>query len=324
MEAIDKIKTNVVGVDIGMEKTTYAIVDIRGNILKEDAFNTLDYPDVNEFAAALSERIMVLAESACGYENIRSVGIGAPSSNFLTGCIEHAANLHWGGQVPLAAMLRDRLGLAVALANDCHAAALGERAFGSAHGMRDFIVISLGHGGVGSCIFSNGLPHLGEQGFAGEVGHCCMVEDGRQCGCGRKGCLETYVSVRGIMKTAREMMAEGEATLLDEKTLTIDTIIDASEKGDTIAQKAIAKTGEILGLALANYASLLNPEAIILTGEMTRLGNLLLEPTRKTIDEHVFHNIRGRVKLLVSTLDNRDVLGASALAWDVKEYSLFK
>lgn len=327
MEAIDKIKTNVVGIDINVEKTTYAVVDIRGNILKKESMATQDYPDVNDYVTALSERIVMLAEESCGYENIRSVGIGAPSGNFQTGCIEHASNLHWEGQVPLATMLQDRLGLAVALANDCHATALGERMFGSAHGMHDFIVISLGHGGVGSCIFTHGEPHLGEQGFAGEVGHTCIVEDGRSCGCGRQGCLEPYVTPAGIVKTAEELIAQSkESTLLSEQDeLTPATIIDCCEKGDKTAQKVLSQTGALLGMALANYATLMNPEAIILTGEMTHMGKWLMEPMRRSFEEHVFHNIRGKVKLLVSILNDkdRDVLGASVLAWDVKEYSLF-
>lgn len=327
MEAVDKIKTRVVGIDVRETKTTYALVDVRGEIIAQDYFSTADYPNVSDFVTELSERIVMLVEENGGYEQVRSVGISAPSGNFLTGCIENAANMPWKGVVPLAAMLQDRLGLAVALANDAHITALGEKAYGSAHGMKDFIVVSVSHGGLGSCIFINGMPHLGVNGFAGEVGHTCVVPDGRQCGCGRQGCLETYASDRGLVKTAEELIAEGSPTLMSNlEVLDVRTIADCCDKGDRVAIEAFRRVGFILGLGLANYASMLNPEAIILTGDITQAGKWLLKPMRASFEEHVFHNVRGATRLLVSILKEgeRDVLGASALAWDVKEYSLFK
>ena len=327
MEVVDEIKTRVVGVDIREARTTYALVDIRGEILAIDYFSTLDYPDVNNFVTALSEKIIMLVEENGGYERVRSIGISAPSSNYLTGCMENAANMPWKGVVPLAAMIRDRMGLAVALANDAHITALGEKAYGSAHGLKDFIVVSLSHGGLGSCILYDGKPHLGVNGFAGEVGHTCVEINGRQCGCGAKGCLETYCSDKGLLMTIQELKNEGLSTILDDyKTLSIPTIVQCCDQGDKLAIEAMCRTGFTLGLGLANYASVLNPEAIILTGDMMAAGKWLLKPMRKSFDEHVFHNIQGKTRLLVSILKEgeRDVLGASALAWDVKEYSLFK
>ncbi len=327
MEVVDEIKTRVVGVDIREARTTYALVDIRGEILAIDYFSTMDYPDVNNFVTALSEKIIMLVEENGGYERVRSIGISAPSSNYLTGCMENAANMPWKGVVPLAAMIRDRMGLAVALANDAHITALGEKAYGSAHGLKDFIVVSLSHGGLGSCIFYDGKPHLGVNGFAGEVGHTCVEVNGRQCGCGAKGCLETYCSDKGLLMTIQELKNEGLSTILDDyKTLSIPTIVQCCDQGDKLAIEAMRRTGFTLGLGLANYASVLNPEAIILTGDMMAAGKWLLKPMRKSFDEHVFHNIQGKTRLLVSILKEgeRDVLGASALAWDVKEYSLFK
>lgn len=328
VESADKIKTRVVGIDMRVEKTTYAIVDIRGEIVAQDHFSTLDYADVNDYVLALSEKVIMLVEENGGYETIRSVGVSAPSANAVTGCIENAANLPWKGVIPLAAMLRDRMGLAVAVANDAHITALGEKAYGSAHGMKDFVVVSISHGGLGSCFYSNGQPHLGFNGFAGEVGHTCVEINGRECGCGRKGCLETYCSKKGLVKTVEELMAESqEPTLLsDVANLDVDTIADCCYKGDKLAIEAFRRTGEMLGLGLANYASVLNPEAIILTGDMTAGGKWLLKPMRASFEEHVFHNIKDKTRILVSILKEgeRDVLGASALAWDVKEYSLFK
>ena len=328
VETVDKIKTRVVGIDIRLERTTYAVVDMRGDIIAQDHFSTLDYPDVNDYVTALSEKVLMLVEENGGYESIRSVGVSAPSASSVSGCIENAANLPWKGKVPLAAMLRDRLGLAVAVANDAHITALGEKAYGSAHGMKDFVVVSISHGGLGSCFFSNGMPHLGFGGFAGEVGHTCVEVGGRQCGCGHKGCLETYCSQKGLVMTAKELIAESkEPTLMSElRELDIIPIATCCDKGDKLAIETFRRVGTMLGLGLANYASILNPEAIILTGDMMEAGKWLLKPMRKSFDEHVFHNIRNKTRILVSILKEgeRDVLGASALAWDTKEYSLFK
>ena len=328
MEAVDKIKTRVVGVDIREVRTTYAVVDIRGEIIAMDYFMTMDYPDISDYVSALSEKIIMLVEENGGYEMIRSVGMSAPSANFMTGCIENAANMPWKGVIPLAAMLRDRLGLAVALANDAHVTALGEKAFGSAHGLKDFVVVSISHGGLGSCIFMDGRPHLGVNGFAGEVGHSCVEINGRECGCGRKGCLETYCSDKGLVKTVEELLQSEElpSALKGLKNISVQTVAYYCDQGDQVAIEAMRRLGFMLGLGLANYASVLNPEAIILTGDMMQAGKWLLRPMRKSFDEHVFHNIQGETRLLVSILKEgeRDVLGASALAWDVKEYSLFK
>ncbi|WP_028908205.1 ROK family protein [Xylanibacter ruminicola] len=323
-----KIKTKVVGVDISNESTTYAIVDIRGNIIAEESFLTCGYSDVNNFVTALSDKIVNLVEANGGYETIRSIGVSSPSASSVSGCIENAANLPWKGIVPLSAMLRDRIGLAVGLSNDAHVSALGEFTFGCAHGMKNFIILSLGVG-IGSCFFSAGDDHTGHNGYAGEFGHTCIVnKNGRACGCGHTGCLESYVGAAGIVNTAKELMAESDAPTLmrNLEKLSPRTIKECCDQGDEMAIEVYRRTGEMLGLGLANYASLVDPEAIILTGGISHAGKWLLEPTCQAFEEHVFGNLRGKVKILVSKLEDRerDVLGASALAWSVPEYSLFK
>ncbi len=322
-----QIKTKVVGVDISNESTTYAIVDIRGNILAEEYFLTSDYPDVNNFVTALSDKIVNMVEANGGYETIRSIGVSSPSASSVSGCIENAANLPWKGIVPLSAMLRDRIGLAVGLSNDAHVSALGEYTFGCAHGMKNFIILSLGVG-LGSCFFSAGDDHTGHNGYAGEFGHTCVVNHGRKCGCGHEGCLEAYAGANGIINTAHEVMAESDKPSLMRELEKISprTIKECCDQGDELAIEVYRRTGEILGLGLANYASIVDPEAIILTGGISHAGKWLIDPTCQSFEDHVFGNLRGKVKMLVSKLDDRerDVLGASALAWSVPEYSLFK
>lgn len=321
------MKTRVVGVDIGIDVTTYAIVDIRGTIIAIDHFSTSDYPIVSEYVAVLSDKIVTLVEANGGYETVRSVGISAPSGNFLTGSIENAANLPWKGIIPLAALMRDSLGLAVAVGNDAHATAIGERVYGSAHGLQNFVVVSMGHGGVGSCFFSNGRAHLGDSGSAGEIGHICVEDHGRLCGCGRQGCLERYVSVGGLIQTAREILADSsEDSLMRQLSeLTPEAIDQCCDEGDKLALEVYRQTGEMFGIGLSFYASIINPEAIILTGGLTNQWKWLEEPTQLSFNEHLFPNLRGKVELQVSILTDaeRDVMGASALAWEVEEYSLF-
>ena len=321
------LKSRVVGVDISNERTTYAIVDIRGNILAEESFPTYEYPNVDEFVGILSEKIIMLVENNGGYETIRSIGVSAPSASTVSGCIENAANLPWKGVIPLAVMLRERVGLAVGLSNDAHISALGEHAFGSAHGMQNFIVVSLGVG-IGSCFFSSGFEHRGHDGYAGEFGHTCVIDQGRPCGCGSHGCLEAYVGAAGIVLTAQELMAESDAPSLMRgmAKLTPHIIKDCCDQGDALAIETFRRTGYILGLGLANYASVVNPQAIILTGGISHAGKWLVDPAYESFESHVFCNMRGKVKIIISQLDDRerDVLGASALAWSVPEYSLFK
>lgn len=321
------IKTKVVGVDISNETTTYAVVDIRGNILAEESFATSEYPDVNNFVTALSDKIVMLVEANGGYETIRSIGVSCPSASSVSGCIENAANLPWKGVIPLSAMLRDRIGLAVGLSNDAHISSLGEHTFGSAHGMKNFIIISLGVG-IGSCFFSAGHEHQGNLGYAGEFGHTCIIDKGRKCGCGHEGCVESYVGAAGIVITARELLEESDKPSLmrQAERLSPKIITGFCNEGDELAIEVYRRTGYILGRALANYASLVDPEAIILTGGISHAGKWLVDPTSESFEAHVFGNLKGKVKILLSKLDDRerDVLGASALAWSVPEYSLFK
>lgn len=322
----NNLKTNVIGVDIRIDKTMYAIVNIRGELLARDEFVTTDYPNISEFITKLADSIVILMEANDGFESVRSIGISAPSGNFRTGCIENSPNFPWKGIVPLSAMLRDRLGLAVAVDNNANVIAMAEHAFGAAHGMKDFILVTLGSG-MGSCLFSNGIVYQGSNGFAGEIGHTTYIPGGRQCGCGKQGCLEAYTAAKGVLLTAREVMEECDtpSVMRQVQQLTVKLIIEFCNQGDELAIEVMRRTGHALGIGLANYASMVNPEAIILAGTVSKAGKWLLEPADKAFEEHVFHNMKGKVKILTSLCDEKDlnVLGASVLAWQVKEYSLF-
>ncbi len=324
---IDNIKTKVIAVNVKVDKTSCAIVDVRGNLLSTNSFSTSEYQNVSDFVTVLCNHISMLLEESGDIESVRSVGMSIPSGNFQTGCIENAPNMPWKGVVPMAAMVRDRLGIAVALGNNAYVTALAEQAFGAAHGMQDFIVISLGSG-LGSCFFSRGAVYRGANGFAGEIGHACVEHNGRECGCGKLGCLEAYTATKGIIRTARELMEESDTPSMMRQTenLTPNIIADFCHMGDELAIETYRRAGYMLGIGVANYCSVLNPEAVIFTGFIEKAGKWMLEPAYQAFEEHVFHNIKGKVDFILSGMNDeiRELLGASVLAWRVKEYSLFK
>ena len=275
---------------------------------------------------AISGSAVATVAAIGGIEKIKGMGIGAPNGNYYTGTIEFAPNLPWAhdGVVPLADLFSKALGIPVALTNDANAAALGEMTYGVARGMKNFIDITLGTG-VGSGIVINGQMVYGSDGFAGELGHVIVVpgEAGRVCGCGRRGCLETYCSATGVARTAREFLeTTDEPSLLREmkpEDITSYDVSVAAGKGDALAKRIYDFTGKMLGEACANFAAFSAPEAFVFFGGLTKAGDLLMEPLKKAYDENVLKIYKGKAKFLTSTLDGSSaaVLGASAVGWDL-------
>ena len=317
-------KPYVVGIDIGGTNTVFGVVDARGTILYSGSIKTGKYADVNDYVAELAKGLKSVIDQAGGPDKIKGVGVGAPNGNFFNGCIEFAPNLPWKGILPLAAMFEERLGIPTALTNDANAAAIGEMTYGAARGMKDFIMITLGTG-VGSGIVINGQMVYGHDGFAGELGHVIARRDGRLCGCGRKGCLETYCSATGVARTAREFLAaRTDASLLRNipaENITSKDVYDAAVQGDKLAQEIFEFTGNILGEALADAIAFSSPEAIVLFGGLAKSGDYIMKPIQESIDRNILNIYKGKTKLLVSELKDSDaaVLGASALAWELKD-----
>jgi glucokinase len=307
-----------VGVDIGGTNTKIGVVDASGKILAHSRMSTTDYPKIASFVAALESEIRSLLEKTGSLE-LAAIGIGAPNGNYLKGTIEHAPNLAWKGIVPLCDMLGKCFPVPVVLTNDANAAALGEMIYGAAKGLKNFIILTLGTG-LGSGIVINGELVYGKTGFAGEMGHLTMEPFGRECGCGREGCLETYVSATGIVKTVYELMAERRDPSplrkipFDEMTSRI--IADAADDGDQIALAAFEQTAEVLATAICNTAAFCSPEAIFLFGGLAQSGDLLLDPLKRFVDENIMGYYRRTFKILPSGLSEADaaILGASALA----------
>ena len=312
------MKPFVIGIDIGGTTTKLGRVDRQGQISLRHTLRTTDYPEIDAYIDALGAAIRTMTDTQPG--DCTGIGIGAPNANYYTGEIRHAANLPWKGIVPLRDLLQKKLHLPVTVTNDANAAAMGEMRYGVAQGMRDFIVITLGTG-VGSGIVSNGQLIYGHDGFAGELGHVIVKRGGRTCGCGRKGCLETYCSATGVARTARNLLRQEKDSLLNNLPLRkIDSkaVYEAAVRGDAVARHIFDVTGTLLGEALANFIAFSSPEAIILFGCLAQAGDLLLEPVRQAMNRNVLSVYAGGTRLLVSQLAGSDaaILGASALAWD--------
>jgi glucokinase len=310
----------VIGIDIGGTYTKYGIADRHGNILVEGFIETDKHAEIESFVSALRDTLYNEIRSHDGSFDIKGVGIGAPNGNYYTGSIEYAPNLRWKGVINFTDLVEKIFGMPAVLTNDANAAALGEKIFGGAKEMENFLMITLGTG-LGSGLVVNGHLVYGHDGFAGELGHLNVVDGGRKCGCGNRGCLETYVSATGIIRTVFELLAmETDESCfrgyafhdVEAKAITME-----AENGDPIAIKAFEQTGYMLGKALADTVAHISPEAIFLFGGLAKAGHWIFDPTKASMEDHLLPIYRNKVKLLPSALLNRNiaVLGAAALMW---------
>ncbi len=312
------------GIDIGGTNTVLGFVTRTGSILAESSMTTNGTEAADLYVARLHVKIKEMLDKVGETCDLKGIGIGAPNANYYNGTVEFPPNLNWDGVTELVKMIRQYYTIPVAITNDANAAAIGEMKFGAAKGMKDFIVIALGTG-LGSGIVVDGKVVYGHDGFAGEIGHVIVDENGRMCGCGRRGCLETYVSAGGICRTVFELLCErkeeSELRNIGFNQLTSKMISNAALRGDVIALAAFEETGRILGLKLADAVTHTSPEAIILFGGLSAAGELLLNPTQRYMEEYMLNIFKNKVKLLPSGLKegNTAVLGASALMWNELE-----
>lgn len=307
-----------IGIDIGGTNSVMGIVDKMGTIIFESELITKDYPLIEDFVDACYQKLESEIQRL-KIKHFKGIGIGAPNGNFYHGTIEFAPNLLWKGIIPLAKLFSDKFKLESTVTNDANAAAIGEMMHGAAKGMNDFIMVTLGTG-VGSGFVANGKMIYGHDGFAGELGHVIAVRDGRLCGCGRHGCLETYTSATGIVRTANELLSNSsqESSLRNVEKITSKDIYDAAVLSDELAIEIFNYTGKILGQSLADAIAITSPEAIILFGGLAQAGKFIFEPTKKYMEENLLKIYQGKVKLLASELKESDaaILGAASLVWN--------
>ena len=310
----------VAGVDIGGTNTVYGLVERTGNIIAGGNLKTTDYPEIHNFVSALEGAITNLMKDKSGIE-LAGIGIGAPNANYHRGTIELAPNLAWKGIVPIAKYVREKTKVPVVITNDAKAAAMGELIFGGAKNMKNFIVLTLGTG-LGSGIVINGEVLYGHTGFAGELGHTTIVPGGRDCGCGRQGCFETYGSASGLVRTVLNLLSEmkEESILRDipPSQLSSKKISEAAAKNDPVALEAMDYTAEMIAFGIANAVGFSSPEAVFLFGGLAQAGEVLFAPIREYVNQMVMPIYRGTVQILASGIQesNAAVLGAAALAWN--------
>ena len=330
-----RMKRLAIGVDIGGINTAFGLVDEKGEIYAESLLPTRRYPGYADYPAYVKDlcgALRVLSDSVSFEYELVGIGIGAPNANFHCGTIESPANLFKFGPdeperdesrrlFPLAEHIgADFSGVEVLMTNDANAATLGEMIYGNARGMKDFIMVTLGTG-LGSGFVANGEMIYGDDGFAGEFGHIIVERNGRECGCGRRGCLEAYVSATGIKRTAFELMAKMTAPSklrsIAYDDFDASMVSAAAEQGDPVALEAFRFTGEMLGRALADVVTVTSPEAIFLFGGLSKAGKLLFEPTQWYMEENMLFVFKNKVKLLPSGIQGKNaaILGASALIW---------
>ena len=317
-------KPYVIGIDMGGTNTVFGVVDARGVVLASNSIKTRKHSKIEDYIDELYTETLRLMKQLDVEDKIYGIGVGAPNANYFTGMIEDGVNLPWPTPVPFARMLSDKFGIPVAITNDANAAAIGEMTYGAARGIKDFIMITLGTG-VGSGIVTNAQMVYGHDGFAGELGHVIVKRNnGRLCGCGRTGCLETYCSATGVARTAREFLElSEEPSLLREipvDEITSKDVYDAAMKGDVIANRIFEYTGNILGEALADFTAFSSPEAFVLFGGLAKSGELLLRPLRESMEKNMLSIYKNKVRVLPSELKEADaaILGASALGWEAK------
>lgn len=316
------MKDIAIGIDIGGTNTVFSCIDSNGKSYCNGSILTQNKENFEDYISDLCDAIELSIKKSDEELNLIGVGVGAPSGNYHTGTIENAANLRWEGELDIAGLIGKRMNVDVKLTNDANAAALGERIFGGAKGMTDYMVITLGTG-LGSGIVVNGDILYGHDGFAGELGHVIMRPGGRKCGCGRRGCLETYVSATGVKRTAYKMLAKemDHSSLRDipYNQLTAKMVAEAAGKGDSLALEVFEYTGKMLGEALANVASITSPKAIFFFGGLAKAGNLLFDPVRRAMEKNILFLYKDKISLLPSGLgDDAAVLGAAALIWNDK------
>jgi len=308
----------VVGIDIGGTNTAFGLVNQQGEILAKENIHTEHFPLPEDLVAVVCKNIKKAFQPFVETHELKGVGIGAPNGNHFKGTIEFAPNLKWKNKIiPIVQLFSERIPVKTILTNDANAAAIGEMIFGGAKGMKDFIFITLGTG-LGSGIVANGELIYGHDSCAGEIGHVIVFPDGRQCGCGRKGCLETYCSATGIKRTYADLlMSRHEKTSLEEKVADAKYIFDKALQGEEAAIEAFDYTGKILGFALANSVAYTSPEAIFLFGGLALSDQFIFEPTIKNFEENLLHIYKGKIKILPSQLKENTaaILGAASLVW---------
>lgn len=308
-------KKLALGVDVGGTNCVFGLCDEHGTVYFEESVRTKDCASPQELVNIIYSRIKDI-----GYaEHLQGIGIGAPNGNFFSGTIEFAPNLPWEGIIPIARLFEVKFRCKAVLTNDANAAAIGELIYGCAQDLKDFAIITLGTG-LGSGIVVDGKLVYGHDGFAGEFGHFRIIPDGRDCACGRKGCLETYVSATGVVRSVKELeskhSAKSKLMLLDD--INAETVFALASQGDLFAAEIIEYTVKILGGSLADFATFSSPKAYILFGGIAQSGASFARKVKQYMEEGILNIYKDKIEIRISSLHDKNaaVLGACSLVWN--------
>jgi glucokinase len=306
--------TRAVGVDLGGTNGRAALVDVeRGELLEVDA----KLPVTDRSPEAVAELVGALVDRVDPKGERAGVGIGfAGMLRGYTGVVVNAPNFGWR-EVDFRTLLRKRVGAATELYNDLNAIAYGETRFGCARGVRDVFFCFVGTG-VGAGIVTDGRLYAGSNHLAGEFGHTKVIYNGRLCGCGQRGCLEAYTSGANLQARAREDLAKTTSLAVELagslENLHAGHLEEAAARGDRYACELLEHAGSLLGIALANAVTTLNPSRLIMGGGVWEKSPELRKHTSRYFRETVNPPALEGFEVVDSTLGERaGVLGAAAL-----------
>lgn len=312
----------VVAVDVGGTKFIAAVVDGGGKMLSRVYCPTCaeQGPErvIKRLASAISQAVK---ESGAGMKGIGGISLAvAGIIDIKRGLITSAPNLPDWSNIRLGEILQDEFEVPAFLLNDGNAAALGEQRFGAGKGVDNLIYITVSTG-IGGGLIINGELYNGTDGSAGEIGHMIVLADGPECNCGQHGCLEALASGTAIARLARERLDEGKQSILNEmvggeiETLTAEHVTKAAKKQDAVALSVVCEAAYYLGIGLSNLVNLFNPQVIVIGGGVSAMGEMLLSPARKSMQEHAFKLPASTVRVVKSKLTpDAGILGAAAWA----------
>jgi glucokinase len=312
-----------VGVDLGGTNIRAAVLDGGMHILGRSERQTRAHEDANAVIRRIATCVReALEQASVAGEEVAGVGVGAAGlTDWRTGVVVLASNLGWKN-VPLKERLEQELdGPRVEVDKDTNAAALAEARLGAGREFKHFLYVTAGTG-IGGGLILDGALYRGATGGAGDVGHIVVDPEGPRCGCGDHGCVEVFSSGAGMVDRAREALAEGgdevDSSALDPERLTTEDIFDAARRGDAVATRVVERAGAALGLALADYVNINNPEAIVLGGGVTRAGETYLGPVERELKRRALAALGEIVKLVPPGLrDDVGVTGAALLLKDL-------
>ncbi|MDO4813521.1 MAG: ROK family glucokinase [Gemella sp.] len=309
----------IIGIDLGGTSVKMAILTLEGSVEHQWSIVTNTEDNGKNIVGDIVNSIKEFTnENNISLDSIKGIGMGSPGQiDFEKGTVRGAYNLGWAETQEVKSIFEKEFKVPFFIDNDANVAALGERWKGAGENAEDVVFVTLGTG-VGGGVVADGKLLHGVRGSAGEIGHMIVEpNNGFECTCGNKGCLETVASATGVVKLAKDLIKEEETSLrklIEEDSLTAKDIFDAAKQGDEFANKVIDKFAFYLGLSCSQLANALNPSFIVVGGGVSAAGDFLLERVRKEFEKFAFPPVRESTKLALATLGNdAGVIGAASL-----------